>query len=162
MYKTPLAASVVFISIFEMFSALGCKLFLHARQFVIMVQQAALHALANIAGESRSETTRILNSTAEESLRRLIYEVASRSTKLTPSVSFLFCFFSSDGRLLLGIVIIWTMGILIVGKLSYDLIFVCFVFIAVCMDYLLPGTILYESSSVYVFSFLYHVKLNRF
>ncbi|KAK1584700.1 hypothetical protein Q3G72_035400 [Acer saccharum] len=48
-------------------------------------QLAALHALANIAGEARPENTRILNSIAEESLRRLIYEVASRSTKLTPS-----------------------------------------------------------------------------
>ncbi|KAL5804601.1 hypothetical protein ACOSQ3_031401 [Xanthoceras sorbifolium] len=48
-------------------------------------QLAALHALANIAGETRSENTRILNTIAEESLRCLIYEVASRSTKLTPS-----------------------------------------------------------------------------
>ncbi|XP_031266569.1 uncharacterized protein LOC116124959 [Pistacia vera] len=48
-------------------------------------QLAALHALANIAGESRPEHNTILNSNAEESLRRLIYEVASRSSKLTPS-----------------------------------------------------------------------------
>ncbi|KAJ0046865.1 hypothetical protein Pint_04628 [Pistacia integerrima] len=50
-----------------------------------MEKQAALHALANIAGESRPEHNMILNSNAEESLRRLIYEVASRSSKLTPS-----------------------------------------------------------------------------
>ncbi|KAJ0101683.1 hypothetical protein Patl1_04728 [Pistacia atlantica] len=50
-----------------------------------MEKQAALHALANIAGESRPEHNTILNSNAEESLRRLIYEVASRSSKLTPS-----------------------------------------------------------------------------
>lgn len=51
--------------------------------------QAALHALANIAGEPRAEHNIILNSNAEESLRRMIYEVASRSSKLTPSVSLL-------------------------------------------------------------------------
>ncbi|CAN0890633.1 26S proteasome non-ATPase regulatory subunit 5 [Linum grandiflorum] len=48
-------------------------------------QLAALHALGNISGESRTENNRILNADAEESLRRLIYETASRSSKLTPS-----------------------------------------------------------------------------
>ncbi|XP_044493574.1 uncharacterized protein LOC123216940 isoform X2 [Mangifera indica] len=52
-------------------------------------QLAALHALANIAGEPRAEHNIILNSNAEESLRRMIYEVASRSSKLTPSGLFL-------------------------------------------------------------------------
>lgn len=50
-------------------------------------KQAALHGLANIAGKTRSEDKIILNADAEESLRHLIYEVASRSSKLTPSVS---------------------------------------------------------------------------
>ncbi|KAJ7981773.1 ARM repeat superfamily protein [Quillaja saponaria] len=52
-------------------------------------QLAALHALGNISGEARSENSIILNGDAEESLRRLIYEVASRSSKLTPSGLFL-------------------------------------------------------------------------
>lgn len=59
--------------------------------------QAALHALGNISGETRSENSMILTSDAEESLRRLIYETASKSSKLTPSVSsfFLPYFFTS-------------------------------------------------------------------
>ncbi|KAH9763940.1 ARM repeat superfamily protein [Citrus sinensis] len=52
-------------------------------------QLAALHGLANIAGKTRSEDKIILNADAEESLRHLIYEVASRSSKLTPSGLFL-------------------------------------------------------------------------
>ncbi|XAR56517.1 hypothetical protein NMG60_11037041 [Bertholletia excelsa] len=52
-------------------------------------QLAALHALGNIVGETRSENDRMLNVDAEESLRLLIYETASRSPKLTPSGLFL-------------------------------------------------------------------------
>ncbi|KAE9592896.1 hypothetical protein Lal_00029046 [Lupinus albus] len=52
-------------------------------------QLAALHGLANISGETRSENNIILTAEAEENLRRLIYEAASRSTKLTPSGLFL-------------------------------------------------------------------------
>ncbi|GAA0143816.1 protease [Lithospermum erythrorhizon] len=48
-------------------------------------QLAALHALANIIGETRAETDLILNGDAEEILKRLIYEMASRTSKLTPS-----------------------------------------------------------------------------
>lgn len=48
-------------------------------------QLAGLHSLGNILGETRSENNRILNADAEESLRRLIYETASRTSKLTPS-----------------------------------------------------------------------------
>lgn len=48
--------------------------------------QAALHALGNISGEPRTENNIILNAEAEENLRRLVYETASRSSKLTPSV----------------------------------------------------------------------------
>ncbi|KAL6531564.1 hypothetical protein OROMI_027927 [Orobanche minor] len=55
-------------------------------------QLAALHALANICGESRSENSMILTSDAEESLRRLIYETALKSSKLTPSGLFLSIF----------------------------------------------------------------------
>ncbi|XP_021890187.1 uncharacterized protein LOC110808875 [Carica papaya] len=52
-------------------------------------QLAAMHALANIGGESRPENDIVLNVNAEESLRRLVYGVASKSTKLTPSELFL-------------------------------------------------------------------------
>ncbi|GLU18126.1 hypothetical protein SLE2022_344430 [Rubroshorea leprosula] len=52
-------------------------------------QLAALHALGNIVGESRPENSKILNADAEENLRRLIYEVGSDSSKLTPSGLFL-------------------------------------------------------------------------
>ncbi|CAN6691023.1 unnamed protein product [Malus baccata var. baccata] len=52
-------------------------------------QLAALHALGNISGETRSANSMILTSDAEESLRRLIYETASKSSKLTPSGLFL-------------------------------------------------------------------------
>ncbi|KAM7498672.1 hypothetical protein LguiA_023086 [Lonicera macranthoides] len=52
-------------------------------------QLAALHALANISGETRSVSNRMLNGDAEESLRRLIYEKASSTSKLTPSGLFL-------------------------------------------------------------------------
>ncbi|KAF5478636.1 hypothetical protein F2P56_005179 [Juglans regia] len=48
-------------------------------------QLSALHALGNIVGESRPDNAVILNGDAEESLRRLIYETASKSSKLTPS-----------------------------------------------------------------------------
>jgi hypothetical protein len=56
--------------------------------------QSALHALGNIAGESRPENKIILSGDAEESFRRLIYETASKSSKLTLSVSscLLICF----------------------------------------------------------------------
>lgn len=54
-----------------------------------MRPQAALHALGNISGETRSKNSIILNAEAEENLRRLIYETATRSSKLTPSVAFL-------------------------------------------------------------------------
>lgn len=47
---------------------------------------AALHALGNIAGETRSESNRLLNYNAEEILKRLIYETASKSSKFSPSV----------------------------------------------------------------------------
>lgn len=50
-------------------------------------KQAALHALGNISGETRNEGSILLNDAAEECLRRLIYEVAARTSKLTPSVS---------------------------------------------------------------------------
>ncbi|KAL3849168.1 hypothetical protein ACJIZ3_011050 [Penstemon smallii] len=48
-------------------------------------QLAALHSLGNIAGETRPEKSMLLNNNAEENLRRLIYEKASRTSKLTPS-----------------------------------------------------------------------------
>ncbi|KAM7503976.1 hypothetical protein LguiB_002880 [Lonicera macranthoides] len=48
-------------------------------------QLAALHAFANISGETRSVSNRMLNGDSEESLRRLIYEKASSTSKLTPS-----------------------------------------------------------------------------
>lgn len=49
--------------------------------------QAALHALAYIAGETRPKSSRIVDEKSEENLRCLIYDVAAQSTKLTPSVS---------------------------------------------------------------------------
>ncbi|KAG7582024.1 26S proteasome non-ATPase regulatory subunit 5 [Arabidopsis suecica] len=52
-------------------------------------QLAALHALANITGETRPKSNRIVDGKAEESLRCLIYDVAAQSTKLTPSGLFL-------------------------------------------------------------------------
>ncbi|KAG8364910.1 hypothetical protein BUALT_Bualt18G0047600 [Buddleja alternifolia] len=48
-------------------------------------QLAALHSLANISGETRIQTTTVLNNTAEDNLRSLIYEKASKTSKLTPS-----------------------------------------------------------------------------
>ncbi|KAL7193439.1 hypothetical protein ACSBR2_025116 [Camellia fascicularis] len=50
---------------------------------------AALHALGNIAGETRSESNRMLNVDGEENLRVLIYGTTSKSSKLTPSGLFL-------------------------------------------------------------------------
>lgn len=52
--------------------------------------QAALHSLGNISGETRTESNILLNADAEENLRRLIYETASKTSKLTPSVSVFF------------------------------------------------------------------------
>ncbi|KAK4420384.1 hypothetical protein Salat_1988700 [Sesamum alatum] len=46
---------------------------------------AALHSLGNIAGETRTGDTMVLNSSAEENLRSLIYDKASKTSKLTPS-----------------------------------------------------------------------------
>ncbi|KAK4355386.1 hypothetical protein RND71_024357 [Anisodus tanguticus] len=48
-------------------------------------QLAALHALANIVGETRAENDVLLDADAEQSLQRLIYETASKTSKLTPS-----------------------------------------------------------------------------
>ncbi|KAL3631437.1 hypothetical protein CASFOL_024421 [Castilleja foliolosa] len=48
-------------------------------------QLAALHSLGNIAGETCTENAVMLNSTAEEKLRNLIYDKASKTPKLTPS-----------------------------------------------------------------------------
>lgn len=45
-----------------------------------------MHALGNIAGEIRTENV-VLNGNAEENLKRMIYEKASNTSKLTPSVS---------------------------------------------------------------------------
>ncbi|KAK9085355.1 hypothetical protein Sjap_025766 [Stephania japonica] len=53
------------------------------------VQLAALHALGNISGESRPDGSQILNYSAELCLRRLIFEKAAKSAKLTPSGLFL-------------------------------------------------------------------------
>ncbi|GAV89801.1 Proteasom_PSMB domain-containing protein [Cephalotus follicularis] len=52
-------------------------------------QLAALHTLGNISGETRTANNIILNAEAEESLRLLIYGIASKSSKLTPSGLFL-------------------------------------------------------------------------
>ncbi|KAK3424103.1 hypothetical protein EUGRSUZ_F00890 [Eucalyptus grandis] len=52
-------------------------------------QLAALHALGNLAGDAQSDNSVILNGSAEETLRLLIYEAASRSPKLIPSGLFL-------------------------------------------------------------------------
>lgn len=48
-------------------------------------QLAGLHALGNIAGEPRPGDDMILDNNAEESLHRLIYGTASKTSKLTPS-----------------------------------------------------------------------------
>lgn len=55
-------------------------------------QQAALHSLGNIVGGTRPENNKLLNADSEESLKRLIYETASNTPKLIPSVSFFFQF----------------------------------------------------------------------
>lgn len=52
-------------------------------------QLAALHALGFIAGADRSDGSVLLNESAEDSLKRLIYEAAASSPKLTPSGLFL-------------------------------------------------------------------------
>ncbi|XP_021844931.2 uncharacterized protein [Spinacia oleracea] len=52
-------------------------------------QLAALDALGNIVGANRSENSILLKGEAEEILQRLIYEIASKSPKLTPSGLFL-------------------------------------------------------------------------
>ncbi|CAK7327742.1 unnamed protein product [Dovyalis caffra] len=52
-------------------------------------QLASLHSLGNISGETRSDNNIIMNGDAEESLRRLVYETASKSSKLTPSGLFI-------------------------------------------------------------------------
>ncbi|XP_051115411.1 uncharacterized protein LOC127240655 [Andrographis paniculata] len=48
-------------------------------------QLAALHSLGHIAGEMRAENSRVLDSTAEGNLKSLIYDKASKTSKLTPS-----------------------------------------------------------------------------
>lgn len=52
-------------------------------------QLAALHSLGNIAGETRPVDRRVLDSAAEENLKKLIYVKASNTSKLTPSGLFL-------------------------------------------------------------------------
>ncbi|KAL8464329.1 hypothetical protein ACS0TY_034017 [Phlomoides rotata] len=48
-------------------------------------QLAALHSLGNITGETRTRNTVLLTSAAEENLRSLIYDKASKTSKLAPS-----------------------------------------------------------------------------
>ncbi|XP_064985270.1 uncharacterized protein LOC135583919 isoform X2 [Musa acuminata AAA Group] len=48
-------------------------------------QLAGLHALASICGVDRSEDKMLLDSKAEENLRRLIYTAAANTSKLNPS-----------------------------------------------------------------------------
>lgn len=57
--------------------------------------QAALHALGNIVGETRSGNDVLLDGGAEESLRRLIYDTSSKTPKLTPSVSLILFLFAN-------------------------------------------------------------------
>ncbi|KAF5195750.1 hypothetical protein FRX31_014663, partial [Thalictrum thalictroides] len=60
-------------------------------RFAVMVNQnmkGCTHPLGNIVGEIQSEDKKLLNVNAE-SLRSLIYEIAARSSKLTPSALFL-------------------------------------------------------------------------
>ncbi|KAH9625713.1 hypothetical protein KSS87_007909 [Heliosperma pusillum] len=52
-------------------------------------QLAALHSLGNIAGVNRSENNILLGKDAEEIFKHLFYEVASMTSKLTPSGLFL-------------------------------------------------------------------------
>ncbi|KAK8928324.1 hypothetical protein KSP39_PZI017630 [Platanthera zijinensis] len=52
-------------------------------------QLAALHTLGSIAGADRSNESVLLNKSAEECLKRMIYEAAVSSPKLTPSGLFL-------------------------------------------------------------------------
>nr|POF15982.1 hypothetical protein CFP56_78917 [Quercus suber] len=69
-------------------------------------QPSALHALGNIAGESRPENKILLNGDAEESLQRLMYITASKSSELTPSglsVSVL----QPDSEIRLAVRIVW-------------------------------------------------------
>ncbi|XP_062094520.1 uncharacterized protein LOC133800540 [Humulus lupulus] len=65
-------------------------------------QLAALHALGNISGETRTENTMMLNNNAEESLRRLIYESSSKTTKLTVS-GVLLSLLRQDSEIRLGV-----------------------------------------------------------
>ncbi|KAK9674139.1 hypothetical protein RND81_12G213600 [Saponaria officinalis] len=48
-------------------------------------QLAALHSLGNIAGVNRSGTNILLGRAAEESFQQLFYDIASTTSKLTPS-----------------------------------------------------------------------------
>ncbi|PON39017.1 26S proteasome non-ATPase regulatory subunit [Parasponia andersonii] len=65
-------------------------------------QLAGLHALGNISGETRMENTMILNNNAEESLRRLIYETLSKTSKLTPS-GFVLSVLRQDSKIRLAV-----------------------------------------------------------
>lgn len=60
-----------------------------------------MHALGNIFGETRSENDIVLNDNAEENLRDLIYQIASKSPKMMPSVSEGFRVYSFDNSFLL-------------------------------------------------------------
>lgn len=62
-------------------------------------QLAALHSLGNILGETRSESNILLNADAEESLRRLIYETASRTSKLPSGHLLSILWLESDFRI---------------------------------------------------------------
>ncbi|KAK6132791.1 hypothetical protein DH2020_033469 [Rehmannia glutinosa] len=60
----------------------------HGKQLLAAVFPLLLGCLAllgNIAGETRIENTMVLSSSAEENLRSLTYDKASRTSKLTPS-----------------------------------------------------------------------------
>ncbi|KAB2605587.1 hypothetical protein D8674_005304 [Pyrus ussuriensis x Pyrus communis] len=87
--KTVLSAIERILSSSETQEIDECESALEALGQIGSCKQAALHALGNISGEIRSANSMILTSDAEESLRRLIYETASKSSKLTPSDLFL-------------------------------------------------------------------------
>ncbi|KAL5715783.1 hypothetical protein ACHQM5_017557 [Ranunculus cassubicifolius] len=48
-------------------------------------QLASLHALANIVGEYRTDERKMLDNNGEQKLASVIYEIAAKSSKLTPS-----------------------------------------------------------------------------
>lgn len=113
-----------------------------------MEMKAALHSLANIAGETRMGNNVFLTSVAEENLKSLIYDKASKTPKLIPSVSHFF-------SLLCGCIIINSFQPAVCSLLY--LLYVSFLYLV--LELVIDNLWVAEDKEFYMYSIFYFEEL---